>query len=370
MNFSPLAEKLLNWYHQHARDLPWRQHPDAYAVWVSEIMLQQTRVETVIPYFKRWMERFPSVAALAQASLQDVLNAWEGLGYYSRARNLHKAAGIVVEDHGGEIPGDRKSLLKLPGIGPYTAGAIASIAFDRDEAALDGNIRRVLSRVFNVEEPARSPAGERRLWALAEENLPPGRAGDYNQALMDLGATICLPRAPLCLLCPLDSLCQAKALGIQEERPVTTPKAAIPHATVTAAIIRRDEEVLIAQRKPEGLLGGMWEFPGGKTEPGEDLETCLKREICEELGVEIEVGDKFGVYQHAYTHFRVTLHAFRCTLSNGREPRPLEVQDIRWVEISALKDFPMGKIDRQIASELTAQNEAPEERESNLQPSD
>jgi A/G-specific adenine glycosylase len=315
-------------------------------------MLQQTRVETVLPYFERWMRRFPTLASLAAAPLQEVLAAWEGLGYYSRARNLHHAAKIVMKEHGGGVPDDLQALRRLPGIGRYTAGAIASIAFGRDEPALDGNIRRVLARVFNVSEPARSPAGERRLWELAQANLPPGQAGDYNQALMDLGAQICTPRSPDCPRCPLEALCQARALGIQEQRPVLEARPETPHYTVTAAVIHRDGQLLISQRPPEGLLGGLWEFPGGKQLPGETLEACLEREIMEELGAEVLVGELFGIYRHAYTHFRVTLHAFCCTLADGAAPQPLQVKDFRWVTREELAQFPMGKIDRQIAQKL------------------
>jgi A/G-specific adenine glycosylase len=356
VNAPSLASALLDWYAQHARDLPWRGHrgytPHPYAVWVSEIMLQQTRVETVIPYFRRWMERFPTIAALASASQQEVLSLWEGLGYYSRARNLHRAAQVVVAEYGGELPRDLKALQKLPGIGRYTAGAIASIAFGLDAPALDGNIRRVLARVFNVAEPARSPQGERRLWELAAAHLPPGQAGDYNQALMDMGAMICTPRFPDCPQCPLNAMCEARRLGIQDLRPVLEPRRQTPHYTVTAAVIERDGQVLITQRPPQGLLGGLWEFPGGKQEQGESLPDCLRREIGEELAVQVEVGEPFGVYEHAYTHFRVTLHAFRCRLQNGREPEPVQVHDLRWVSRDELADYPMGKIDRQIAKRL------------------
>jgi A/G-specific adenine glycosylase len=347
-----IADRLLAWYAGQARALPWRlPKPDPYAVWVSEIMLQQTRVEAVVPYFARWLGRFPNVAALAAAGQQEVLAAWEGLGYYSRARNLHRAAQIVMQQHGGQLPADVRQLRRLPGIGRYTAGAIASIAFGLDEPALDGNIRRVLARLFNVAEDARSPQGEARLWALAAQTLPPGRAGDYNQALMDLGAQICTPRAPACVRCPLAEACQARDLGVQEQRPVLAARPATPHYTVTAAIIERDGLVLLAQRPADGLLGGLWEFPGGKQQDGEDLPACLQREIREELGAEIEVGAAFGVYRHAFTHFRITLHAFRCRLLAG-EPRPLEAADLRWVALPDLPTYPMGKVDRQIARQL------------------
>ena len=354
---SAIAVRLLAWYASNARALPWRiPNPDPYAVWVSEIMLQQTRVETVGFYFKRWMERFPSVAALAAAPQQEVLAAWEGLGYYSRARNLQRAAQIVNEQYGGQLPADARLLRQLPGIGRYTAGAIASIAFGQDEPALDGNIRRVLARLFDVAEDARSPRGEARLWELAAQNLPPGRAGDYNQALMDLGAQICTPRAPACHFCPLADLCQAKALGVQEQRPVLASRPAIPHYTVTAAVIERAGQVLLAQRPAQGLLGGLWEFPGGKQQDGEDLPACLRREIGEELGVEIEVGQALGVYRHAFTHFRITLHAFRCRLLAG-EPQPIQAADLRWAVPAGLEAYPMGKVDRQIAQKLQREAE-------------
>ena len=348
---TPFSEKLLAWYAVYARELPWRGHPDPYAVWTSEIMLQQTRVETVIPYFQSWMEYFPSVFELAAAPQQDVLNLWEGLGYYARARNLHKAAQIIVRNFDGKLPRDAQILQTLPGIGRYTAAAIASIAFGQDEAALDGNIRRVLARVFNVAEPTRSNDGERLLWQLADDNLPLGFAGEHNQAIMDLGATICTPISPKCPDCPVADICKARELGNQEERPVKKTKPVVPHHTVTAAVIRRNGQVFIAQRPDKGLLGGMWEFPGGKIEPGEKLEDCLKREICEELGVDIAVGNPFGVYEHAYTHFKITLHAFECSLTKNT-PTANEHTDIRWVKPTELDDFPMGKIDRQIAKRI------------------
>ena len=352
---TPFSEKLLEWYAIHARDLPWRGHSDPYAVWISEIMLQQTRVETVIPYFQRWMVRFPSVYELAAAPQQAVLSLWEGLGYYARARNLHRAASVIVKQYAGQLPQDTHSLQALPGIGRYTAAAITSIAFGKDEAALDGNIRRVMARVFNVAIPARSTRGERLLWQLAKENLPSGSAGEYNQGLMDLGATICTSGSPNCADCPVASYCQSLKLGIQEDRPVKRVKPAIPHYTVAAAVIRCNEKVFIAQRPEKGLLGGMWEFPGGKIEADESLDACLKREICEELNVDIEVGAPFGVYQHAFTHFRITLYAFECLLMDGT-PVASEHNDIRWVKPAELQDFPMGKIDRQIAKKLNTKN--------------
>ena len=345
-----ISAALLSWYEHNKRRLPWRDQPDPYAVWVSEIMLQQTRVETVIPYFERWMAAFPTLQSLAAAPQQEVLKLWEGLGYYSRARNLHKAAQ-TVQQQGGSLPADPGALQKLPGIGRYTAAAIASIAFGRDIATLDGNIRRVLARVFNLEIPARSPAGEKRLWQWAQEHLPPGHAGDYNQAWMDLSSAICLPRNPRCLICPLQTHCRAFALGVQAERPLLPKKAITPHYIVTAAVIERNGLVLIAQRPQDKLLGGLWEFPGGKQEEGESLPAALMREIEEELNCRVEVGEAFGIYRHAYTHFRITLHAFRCRLSAG-EPVAVEASQLAWVLPANLPDYPMGKVDRQIANKL------------------
>jgi A/G-specific adenine glycosylase len=349
-----LSSKLLKWYRLHARTLPWRGHPDAYAVWVSEIMLQQTRVEAVIPYFERWMERFPTVQVLAEASEQDVLNQWEGLGYYSRARNLHRAAKLIASEYGGELPRSVDSLRKLPGIGRYTAGAIASMAFGIDEPTLDGNLRRVFARLFNVEIPADSAEGEKLLWKIAAENLPKGKAGDFNQALMDLGATICLPKNPRCLLCPLREACQAQKLGLQEARPVLKPKGEVPHHINAAAVIVRrignppHEQVLLAKRPSEGLLGGMWEFPNGRVDgdPARGLPKTLKIGY----GFTVRAGEALGIVNHAYTHFRVTEHVFRGELLKSTSENPWqEKENLKWVKLSKLEDYPMGKIDRQIA---------------------
>jgi A/G-specific adenine glycosylase len=346
-----IAPRLLAWYRQNGRSLPWRGHPDPYAVWVSEIMLQQTRVEAVVPYFEAWMRRFPSVEALAQASEQDALNAWEGLGYYSRARNLHKAAKLIVEKHGGKLPREVDALRQLPGVGRYTVGAIASIAFGLDEATLDGNLRRVFARLFDVSEPADSPAGEKILWELTAEHLPRGQAGDYNQALMDLGATICLPKHPRCLLCPLIELCQACANGTQEQRPVLKPKKEIPHYVHTAGVIVRQIDalphVLLAKRPSKGLLGGMWEFPNGRVDgdPAQALESALETGYR----LRVERGEALATIQHAYTHFRVTVHAFACNLVEFLQ----ENERLKWVKLNELDAHPMGKVDRQIAKRLT-----------------
>lgn len=341
------ATRLLGWYASHARSQPWRGISDPYAVWVSEIMLQQTRVETVISYFEKWMRLFPDIHALANASERDVLNAWEGLGYYSRARNLHKAARIVADQYNGELPRDLDELRKLPGIGRYTLGALASIAFRMDVSALDGNIKRVYARIFDLNEPVDSPAGEKLLWQLADENLPQGHAGDYNQALMDLGATICVPRNPRCLICPVVELCQARQNGTQDQRPVTTPKKDVPHYVHAAGVIVERGRVLLAQRPSMGLLGGMWEFPNGRVDgdPTQGLARALKMGYNLRLrAVRRSHAEVVGIVQHGYSHFSVTTHVFRCELLS-----PPKASNLKWVPLKGLDAYPMGKIDRQIA---------------------
>jgi A/G-specific adenine glycosylase len=340
-----LSSRLLKWYRQHGRTLPWRDHPDAYAVWVSEIMLQQTRVETVIPYFEKWMNLFPDVSTLANASEQDVLNAWEGLGYYSRARNLHQAAKIVASKFNGQLPRDLTELRSLPGIGRYTVGAIASMAFGMDEPTLDGNLRRVFSRLFDVSEFADSPVGEKILRDLAAQNLPKGKAGDYNQALMDLGATICLPKNPRCLLCPLMEICESRKNGTQDLRPVLKAKKTSPQYIHAAAVIIQRGRVLLAQRPSDGLLGGMWEFPNGRVtaDPAKELTKVLNAAYS----LKVKKKEALGVIQHAYTHFKVTVHAFRCDCA----PIPKN-KNLKWVRIVELDDYPMGKVDRGIANKI------------------
>jgi A/G-specific adenine glycosylase len=342
---------LLTWYARSARRLPWRGRKDPYAVWVSEIMLQQTRVETVIPYYRRWMKRFPRVNDLAEASADEVLQSWEGLGYYRRALNLLRAARELVARGKGTLPGTARELEQLPGIGRYTAAAIAALAFGQDEIAIDGNLQRVLARLIDLRLDPRSPAGERRIRAQAEDLLPRGKAAAFNQALMDLGSTICLPRDPECPLCPIRSACRAFARGTQDRRPVRRQKAGAPHRLVGAAVLRHQGKVLIARRPEGGLLGGLWDFPGGKCERGESLADCVRRELKEELGITVRVGGNVGVFHHAYTHYRVTVCAYECDLQRGR-PRAREHSAIRWVRPARLGEFPMGKVDRAIARAL------------------
>ncbi|MBU1184217.1 MAG: A/G-specific adenine glycosylase [Proteobacteria bacterium] len=340
-------KKLLSWYNQRSRPLPWRETRDPYKIWVSEVMLQQTQVKTVEAYYGRFISRFPSVEDLVRAAPDEVMKYWEGLGYYGRARHLHRAARDVVDRFGGRLPDTLEDLISLPGIGRYTAGAILSIAFGKPEAVLDGNVIRVLARMFQVTDDVRKSSTEKALWSLADSLMPKRRVREYNQALMELGALVCRVRNPACSDCPVSRICEANRLSIQQELPVKSPRKPVPHYEVTAGIIWRDDRFLITRRPPKGLLGGLWEFPGGKQERGEELEDCLKREIREELGINVEVGVHLTSVEHAYTHFRITLHAFDCRYRGGRI-RLIGADDYRWILPRELDGFALPAADHKI----------------------
>lgn len=340
-------QALLNWFANNARDLPWRHDRTPYRVWVSEVMLQQTQVEKVRDYYKRFIVSFPSVFDLAAASLEEVLKKWEGLGYYSRARSLHKAARLVVEKFNGVFPKEVKGLQLLPGIGPYTAAAIASIAYNIPAAAVDGNVRRVLARYLAEPSPAISDL-EHVVMLLMPADAP----RQFTEALMELGAVICRPQNPKCLLCPWHPQCKARQRGEQALYPAPRPRKELPHYDVVAAVtIRTDNRVLVARRLPDAMLGGLWEFPGGKREIRESLPEALRRELQEEMGIDIEVGEQILVINHAYTHFRITLYAFYCQLLEG-EPHCLACSDFRWATIDELHELPMAVTDRKIAETI------------------
>ncbi|MEW6515427.1 MAG: A/G-specific adenine glycosylase [candidate division FCPU426 bacterium] len=331
-----VPRRLLAWFRRHARKLPWRSHPHPYRVWISEIMLQQTQVATVLPYYRRWLRRFPTVRSLAQASQGEVLKAWEGLGYYSRARNLHQAACRLVRTNQGRLPDTAAGWQMLPGIGPYTANAIASISRQERVPVVDGNVSRVWARFFKLAGNLEEPAVRRRLWDLAERLLPAGTPGDFNQAVMELGALVCQPRNPRCAVCPLSARCRARIAGQQERYPRRRPRRAVPHHEVAAAVIKRGDRYLLGRRPDRGLLGGLWEFPGGKTEPGETLGQALERELEEELGVRARAGRELVSVDHAYTHFTVTVHALACTLGR-QKPRLKFHHALRWATLADMR---------------------------------
>ena len=346
-----VTDALLGWYRSHGRDLPWRRTRDAYRIWIAEVMLQQTQVETVIPYYERWIARWPTVRALAGADLDDVLKLWEGLGYYGRARRLWAAAREIVTEHQGELPSSDQALARLPGIGPYTAGAIASIAFGQATPAIDGNARRVFARLLAVRADVSAPATLRRLDRAARSFLPCDGPGEFNQAVMDLGATVCRPKTPNCPVCPLEGLCEARRLGLERKLPNRAPRRPIPKVEVAVGVIQRGEAIFIQKRPLEGLLGGLWEFPGGKLDAGETPAACLARELEEELGVHAQVLGRLAVVDHAYTHLRVRMHAFLCQLPEGA-PGPPEGARMRWVSVERLDDYAFPAANRRILEAL------------------
>ena len=348
-----LQRSLLNWYSTQGRDLPWRRSRDPYAIWVSEIMLQQTQVKTVIPYYERWLETFPTVQNLAAAPQQTALKLWEGLGYYARARNLHAAAQQVVDELGGKFPQTLEGAIALKGIGRTTAGGILSAAFNQPVAILDGNVKRVLSRLVAL--PAVPNKALNQLWTISEQVLDRQQPRDFNQAIMDLGATLCTRHNPACLLCPWQSHCAAYNQNAVSDFPMTESTKPVPHKRIGVAVITDEQgKILIDRRKQEGLLGGLWEFPGGKIEPNESVEDCVSREIKEELGIEIEVGDRLITIDHAYTHFKVTLNVFNCKHISG-EPQPLESDEVKWVTLDEIDEYPFPKANGQIIEALKRQ---------------
>lgn len=328
------AKNLLAWYDQNKRDLPWRRRRhDPYAVWVSEIMLQQTTVAAVIPFYERWMARFPTVQSLADAPLDDVLKHWAGLGYYARARNLHRGAQEVVEKYGGQVPPDPAQILALPGIGRYTAGAILSIAFDQEAPILDANVIRVLSRVYAVTgDPKTSSATQAELWRLAAEIIPKGQAGDFNQAMMELGALVCSAAAPRCAGCPVESLCAAKGLG----EPTSYPqfhgvKKWLDVEDVSVAVQDGQGRLLLVQRPPEASLwGGLWELPRATRQEGETLPQCAHRATCEAVNLSLGPVIPFGSIRHVVANRRITLHGFTAEGPPDAAPIPLGCARFVW----------------------------------------
>ncbi|HCL29456.1 MAG TPA: A/G-specific adenine glycosylase [Candidatus Latescibacteria bacterium] len=349
---SAFRRRLLAWYGKNQRDLPWRRTADPYAVWLSEIMLQQTRVETARGYYERFLQRFPTVTDLAVADEADVLKLWEGLGYYSRARNLHRAAQTIVERHDGDLPDSYEGLIRLPGIGPYTAAALSSILFDRPHPALDGNVMRALSRLLRVEEDPRRASVRAEMVRAGEALMPRTGTGDLNQALIELGAKVCTPRQPGCGSCPVANWCRAyNELEDPSVLPVRVPRKKRPHLQVTAGIIRRRGKVLIAQRPAGGMLAGLWEFPGGKQEPGESLVECLRREIGEELGILIDVEEEVACVDHEFTHLSITLHAFSARYRSGRV-RAIGCSAFEWIDTDRLQQFAIPRADHRVLEEL------------------
>ncbi len=341
-----LAQSLLEWYRKQARKLPWREIRDPYKIWISEVMLQQTTVATVVPYFKCWMEVFPSVYDVAVAPFDDVLKVWQGLGYYRRAKHIHTAAQVIVAEFEGQVPSNKDELKHLPGFGPYTTGAVLSIAFDLREPIIDANVRRLVMRLL-AKEGVADTKQDKEIKAYLYEVMPYSDMRDFNQSLMEMGALVCRSREPMCLLCPIKASCLAYEKGIQELIP--TPKKKVIHKVDAAiAVIRSDDKFYIQQRPQEGLLAGLWEFPGGKKENNEQIEETLQREIYEELGVKLSDSQFLTKVKHNYTQFSVTLHVYTCQITDKIE----ETKTVRWVDLDEIQTFAMPSGSARIVDKL------------------
>ncbi len=313
-----VQKSLADWYRINQRPLPWRSTKDPYHIWVSEVMAQQTQMKTVIPYYLRFTERFPTIRDLAKADLDTVLKLWEGLGYYARARNFHRASRVVADHFQHRIPEDLAEFKTLPGVGEYIGAAVQSIAFGHPEAVVDGNVKRVLARLFRLDFPANGPASHRQFLPFARNLLDKNDPGTFNQAMMELGALICTPKAPVCPQCPVSSYCSSFVQNSVNDYPKRLKPKKVPVVKIAVGIVRKNGKLLITKRKPDGLLGGLWEFPGGKLKNNEVPKAACIREIKEETGLTVEITSHLTTVRHAYTHFKIIMEVFDCTWQSGR----------------------------------------------------
>ncbi|MEA2116618.1 MAG: A/G-specific adenine glycosylase [Thermodesulfobacteriota bacterium] len=346
-------QQLLCWFTTHQRALPWRVHYRPYHVWISEVMGQQTQMDRVVDYFNRWQEQFPDIFSVANAPEQRLLKAWEGLGYYSRARNIQKTARILVREYGAELPADYNALMSLPGIGPYTAAAIMSIAFNGPYPVLDANVERILCRIADLDKPAKHTITRLQLQQLTGELLPDGNARNFNQALMELGALVCKPKNPHCDACPVRNHCHALATDTVDLRPVPVKKEQKIDITMSCALIFHADRLFIQQRLPDDVWGGLWEFPGGRLKEGETPEQAAKREVYEETEFKIIDLQPFATVVHHYTKYRVKLHSFCCRLSQEKAIPVLHAAShCHWVTVDELEGYPFPSGHRQLISKL------------------
>lgn len=326
-----IQRQLLDWFIENRRDLPWRYDRNPYKVWVSEIMLQQTQVDTVVPYFNRFMERFPTVHDLAAATEEEVIKAWEGLGYYSRARNLHSAVREVAAGYGGVVPNSAEEISKLKGVGPYTAGAILSLAYGKAEPAVDGNVMRVISRLFAIQDDIAKPATRVKMEQLVRQLIPTDTPGAFNEGLMELGALICTPRDPDCLFCPLITVCQGREAGIHEQLPVKKKNKRVKSVSLVCGVVLKDGCVLVRRRPEQGLLAGMWEFPNAQQT---DVTALLP-----ETGIHWRTA--IGDVSHVFSHVKWTVRVYRGDFHDqGKSLSP----EYRWVELEELSNYAFPKV--------------------------
>lgn len=348
----------MQWFRETHRDLPWRHTYNPYHIWISEIMLQQTQMDRGIAYFLRWIDRFDDVKAVARAEEQEILKYWEGLGYYTRAKNLHKASKIIASEYGGEVPCDYDRLLALPGIGPYTAAAIASVAGNQDVPVIDANVARVYARLYNIGKPVKDREVQKRLGEIADKLLPHGHARAYNQALMDLGGLVCTPRNPQCHKCPVAGSCEALVAGTVAERPVLGPKKKVITLYKVAGIICRDGKIFIQQRRKDDVWGGLWEFPGGEVANEEKAETRVTGKIFKETGLSVALVRPITRVTHQYTHHKIILYCFFCTLA-GNKTVPIlgSAVDYRWIYPDETGQFAFPAGPRKVLEFIKAQHQ-------------
>ncbi len=350
-SYQKFRDTLLKWFERHHRDMPWRGIDDPYKIWVSEVMLQQTQVKKVVAYYERFIQVFPDINQLAASPLRDVLKVWEGLGYYARARNLHKAAQIIVKEYEGEIPNDYTSFRKLPGIGDYSAAAVQSIAYNEPYAAVDGNIKRVLARLFLIDTPINDSTAAKRFQKKADELLDKEKPGLFNQAMMELGATICRPQSPTCLVCPVNIYCGAFQTGRQDEFPIRHKTERIPEHHIATGVIYKETEVLIVQRPLDGLLGGLWEFPNGQIAENETTEDACVRHIADAVNLSVCNLNYLTEVRHAFTHFKIIVDVFECDYQSGEVVLNGPI-DAKWVNLSELKDYPLPRATHKFLDKL------------------
>ena len=351
-NYTDFTSHLLAWYDGCNLDLPWRNCNDPYKIYLSEVMLQQTQVKTVLPYYKKWVNKYPTVQSVANANQEQILKQWEGLGYYGRARNFHKSCQIIAMQFDGDIPALPEEFSKLPGVGPYISAAVMSIAFHHPLPAVDTNAIRVAARLKMVEFS--SPADSKVIYRYLSANIPIKRSGDFNQAIMDLGREICKSDNPKCTICPVSKFCKALVNNFVDKYPVKIKPAKKPHYNIAAGIIWNKGQILISKRRENGLLGGLWEFPGGKIEKDENAQTCIIREVKEELGVLVQPTSFLKQIKHAYTHFSITMDAYHCDYLQGT-PQAVGCDNWKWIAPEEIRLLPFPKANHKLFDKIIAE---------------
>lgn len=338
VNVGRFRKRLLSWFSKHKRLLPWRVDGNPYRILVVEVMLQQTQIKTVIPYYQRWIKAFPNIKALARAPIDRVLKLWEGLGYYARARNLHHAAKIIVRSFGGKIPNTPELLERLPGIGKYTAGAVASIAFQKPVPLVDGNVARVLSRIFYLRRDIAKPQTQKTLYELAKALVPQKDPGTFNQALMELGSLVCLPEMPKCTICPVRKLCRGYKEGNPSRLPLKSKAAKVKKIRMVVGLLDQNGQLLIRKRPDRGIWGGLWEIPGSVCANGQTVERALAQEFQEALGITVRIKKKLPAIEHRFTHRLAQIYPFQVELK-GSGLHKFKTRSIRWADRDEIRKF-------------------------------